>query len=658
MTMVTGAEDVRWDLGTLYRGPDDPAIENDLIAAEQQAEGLSSRLHGRVADLDPAGLADAVEELQGMQELVEKAQTYAFLNFATDTSDPARGALLQHVEEHATAVATASLFFELEWAAVPDERAEELLADPALERWRHFLRSVRRYRPHLLTEPEEKIVTEKGVTGRSAWVRLFTQVTDSVSVDLDGRKVTLEEALSHLYLPDREARQRAGRAVTEALQPGLPVRTYIFNTVMADHALDDRLRHYSSWIAARNLGNEIADETVEALVSSVTSRYDIPARWYRLKGRLLGIDDLTEHDRYAPLTADEREVSWQEARETVLDAYRSFSGEMADIAAGFFEGYIDAPALQGKQGGAFAHPAVPSAHPYVLLNFTARRRDVMTLAHELGHGVHQVLANGQGLFNAATPLTLAETASIFGETVTFGRLLSEEQDPKARLALLGGRIEDISASVFRQIAMNRFEDALHNARRDEGELSADRIAEHWVRTQRAMFGDSLAITDGYLPWWSYIPHFIHTPGYVYAYAFGNLLALAVYARYEEGGAVVRPVLPPAAGGRRVRHPRHPRPPRRRRPLRPRLLDRRPRRRRRARHRGREPGRRTSLTLLSANLSKIGYAQFVRVWRRLFGSWRGFVAVSWEVCSSVRASWAGAARGWVPWFDCSHDRSRL
>jgi oligoendopeptidase F len=535
MTVVNGAEDVRWDLGRLYRGPDDPELHDDLLAAEQQAEGLRSRLHGRVAELDAAGLADAVEELQGIQEKVEKAQTFAFLNFATDTSDPPRGALLQHVEEHATSVATEILFFELEWAAVPDERAEELLADPALEKWRHFLRAVRRFRPHLLTEPEEKVVTEKGVTGRSAWVRLFTQVTDAITVDLDGETATLEEALSRLYLPDREARQRAGRAVTEALQPGLPVRTYILNTVMADHALDDRLRHYSSWIAARNLANEITDDTVDALITSVTSRYDIPARWYRLKGRLLGIDELNEHDRYAPLTPDEAQVSWDEARRTVLDAYRSFSPEMADIATGFFEGYIDAPALPGKQGGAFAHPAVPSAHPYVLLNYTGRRRDVMTLAHELGHGIHQVLASKLGLFNASTPLTLAETASIFGETVTFGRLLAEEREPKARLALIGGRIEDIAASVFRQVAMNRFEDAVHNARRDEGELSPDRIGEHWIRTQRDMFGDSLTITDEYRSWWSYIPHFIHTPGYVYAYAFGNLLALAVYARYEKEG---------------------------------------------------------------------------------------------------------------------------
>ncbi|MBV9412827.1 MAG: M3 family oligoendopeptidase [Acidimicrobiia bacterium] len=536
MAVAFGAEDVRWDLTHLYGDPDGEEVHDDLIAAEQMSEGLHSRLHGRVAELDGVGLADAVEELQAIQEHVEKAQTYAFLHFATDTSDPERGAFLQHVEEHATEVATKLLFFELEWAAVPDERAERLLADPALDEWRHFLNAVRRFRPHLLTEPEEKIVTEKAVTGRSAWVRLFTQVTDSISVDLDGDQTTLEQALAKLYLPDRAARQRAGSAVTAALQPGLPVRTYILNTILADHALDDRMRHYSSWIAARNLGNEISDETVQALVDAVTSRYDIPARWYRLKGRLLGIDQLNEHDRYAPLTPDEAEVSWEEARDTVLDAYRSFSPEMADIASGFFDGFIDAPPQPGKQGGAFSHPAVPSAHPYVMLNYTGRRRDVMTLAHELGHGVHQVLANKLGLFNASTPLTLAETASIFGETVTFGRILSEESAPEARLALVGGRIEDIAASIFRQVAMNRFEDAVHNARRDEGELSSEVIADHWIRTQRDMFGDSLTITDEYRSWWSYIPHFIHTPGYVYAYAFGNLLALAVYARYEKEGS--------------------------------------------------------------------------------------------------------------------------
>jgi oligoendopeptidase F len=534
--MTTGAETIRWDLSDLYSGPDDPELTGDLDSALDDAKSFGERLHGRIGDLGPAEVATAIDDLQDINERMDRVGTYAYLRFATDTADPSRGALLQTVEERSTAIATELLFFELEWASVPDDRAAELLHDPALARWRHFLEAARRFRPHLLTEPEEKVVAEKSVTGRSAWSRLFTQVTDAISVELDGHTIPLEEALSRLHHPDRETRHAAGRAVAAALEPGLPVRTYIFNTILADHSIDDRLRSFDGWISSRNLSNEIEESTYEALVTSVTSRYDLPARWYRLKARLLGVDDLTEHDRYAPLLPDEREIDWAEARQTVLDAYHSFSPEMADIATGFFDRYIDAPIAAGKQGGAFSHPAVPSAHPYVLLNFTARRRDVMTLAHELGHGVHQVLAGRQGLFNAATPLTLAETASIFGETVTFARLLEDEQEPRSRLALLASRVEDISASVFRQTAMNRFEDAVHNLRRTEGELSTERIGEAWLETQRELFGDSVRITDAYATWWSYIPHFIHTPGYVYAYAFGNLLALAIYARYEAEGA--------------------------------------------------------------------------------------------------------------------------
>lgn len=539
---MTTAEEVRWDLTPLYPGADGRSLDDDLAAAIDEAHAFAERHRGRVADLDGPSMADAVAASEAIQERVVRAATYAYLRFATGTNDPERGALLQSVSERATAVENEMLFFALEWTEVPDEQAEQLLADPALDPWRHHLAATRRFRPHLRTEPEEKILAEKGVTGRQAWVRLFSQVSDAVEVALDEGTVPLETALSKLYDADRAVRQAAGAAITEALraEPGLAVRTYVFNAVLSDHALDDRLRAYPSWISSRNMGNEIDDAMVDALVGSVTGRYDLPARWYGLKRRLLGLDELTEHDRYAPLLADEREISWDDARTTVLDAYRSFSPELADLAGGFFDGYIDAPVVPGKQGGAFAHPAVPSAHPYVMLNFTGRRRDVMTMAHELGHGVHQVLASSLGVINADTPLTLAETASIFGETVTFGRLLADESDPKGRLALLAGRLEDVFASVFRQIAMNRFEDAVHTIRRAEGELSPERFGIEWLRTQRAMFGDSVRLTDEYGPWWSYIPHFIHTPGYVYAYAFGNLLALAVYARYEADGAAFVP----------------------------------------------------------------------------------------------------------------------
>jgi oligoendopeptidase F len=296
------------------------------------------------------------------------------------------------------------------------------------------------------------------------------------------------------------------------------------------------LRHYGSWIASRNLSNEASDESVQALVDAVRGRYSIPQRWYALKAQLLGLDRLADYDRMASIGESEAEVGWSEARDLVLDAYSSFSGELADTAQLFFDGaWIDAPARPGKRPGAFCAYTVPSHHPYLLLNWTARRRDVLTLAHELGHGLHAYLARGQGVFHQGTPLTLAETASVFGETVTFGRLLSEVSEPQERLALLASNLEDQIATVFRQIAMNRFEDAMHTARRDEGELSIERFGELWAETQHDMLGDAVEVTDGYRSWWSYIPHFIGTPGYVYAYAYGQLLALSVYAQYEARG---------------------------------------------------------------------------------------------------------------------------
>jgi oligoendopeptidase F len=459
------------------------------------------------------------------------------LRFAADTTDPARGALLQRVEERATAVSTKILFFDLEWAALPDERSAELLADDRLAFCRHHLAAARRYRPHLLTEPEELVMTEKAVTGRNAWSRLFSEQTSTITVDLDGDTVGLEEALSRLSSPDRDQRRTAAESVTAALQPGLRTRGFVFNTLVADKAIDDRLRHYPHWLAGMNLDNEVSDESVNALLAAVQARYDIPQRWYALKARLLGLDRLADYDRMASVTSEEPEFGWREARELVLDAYASFSSELEAEARRFFdEGWIDAPARPGKQPGAFCAYTVPSQHPYLLLNWTGRRRDVLTLAHELGHGLHAYLARDQGIFHQTTPITLAETASVFGETVTFGRLLAQTDDPAARLALVAESVEGQIATVFRQTAMNRFEDRVHTERRAAGELSTDRFGELWHDTQAAMLGDTVEITEGYRTWWSYIPHFIGMPGYVYAYAYGQLLALSVYRTYEERGA--------------------------------------------------------------------------------------------------------------------------
>jgi oligoendopeptidase F len=518
-------------------------VDRLLDEARERADAFAAAYARKVAQLDSAGLGEAMTELVGLQDLVARAGNYAALRFAVDTADPSRGALMQRVQERATAIETTLLFFDLEWAALDDARAEELLAGEGLDFCRHFLRMQRRYRPHLLTEPEEKVMAEKGVTGSSAWARLFAEVTSAIRVRDEGDEgdVSLEIALSRLMSPDREVRRTSAEAVTEALGPGLRVRGYILNTLLNDKAVDDRLRTYPSWLAARNLANEASDESVRALVEAVRRRYELPQRWYRLKARLLGIDRLADYDRAAAVTQEDESVAWGAGRDLVLDSYTSFSADLGKVAARFFdEPWIDAPIRPHKRGGAFCAYTVPEVHPYLMLNWTARRRDVLTLAHELGHGVHAALAAEQGLLHQDTPLTLAETASVFGETIVFGRLLEAAGSPESRLALLAESIEGSIATVFRQVAMHRFEDSAHTARREEGELAVERLGELWAQTQEELFGDAVEVTEGYRTWWSYIPHFINTPGYVYAYAYGQLLALSVYRRYREEGEAFVP----------------------------------------------------------------------------------------------------------------------
>jgi len=539
-------ESVAWDLSPLLEGdPSDPAAAIDAMLGEAQrrADAFAEAHAGRVGGLDGAGLVAAMHELAELQEVAGRAGSFAMLAFATDTADPARGALLQRMQEKATAIETRLLFFELEWAALDDGRAEELLAAEGLGFARHHLRTARRYRPHLLSEPEEKVLAEKALTGRSAWTRLFEEQTAAITVGLAGEDepVSLEVALARLFSPDREVRRDTAERVTAALQPGLRTRAYTFNTLLADKMVDDRLRRYPHWLAARNLSNEASDESVEALITAVRSRYELPRRWYRLKARLLGIDRLADYDRLASVTDADEEVPWSEARDLVLDSYRAFSPELGDLTRRFFdESWIDGPVRPNKRGGAFCAYTVPSVHPYVLLNYTYRRRDVLTLAHELGHGVHAALGAGQGVFHMSTPLTLAETASVFGETLVFGRLLEQASTPESRLSLLADSIEGSIATVFRQVAMNRFEHVVHTERRGTGELAADRIGELWAESQEELLGDAVEVTEGYRTWWSYVPHFVNSPGYVYAYAYGQLLALAVYGRYEEQGEAFVP----------------------------------------------------------------------------------------------------------------------
>jgi oligoendopeptidase F len=543
---TTTLEEVTWDLSHLLaldaveEGADggEAAVDVLLDRADQAATSFARAYEGHVEELDGPGLVEVMTQLAEIYDLAGRAANFAHLRFAADTEDPANGALLQRVSERGASIQTKLLFFELEWVQVPDARAEELLATDGMEFCRHHLRMERRYRPHLLSKPEETIATELSVTGRGAWTRLFDELTSAIRVELPGGEeaVSLDVALSRLFDPDRDARRRTAEAVTAALEPGLRTRAYVFNTLLQDKSIKDRLRSYPHWLASRNLSNEASDESVEALVEAVKRRYGLARRWYETKAKLLGLDRLADYDRMAAVTSDDEEIAWDEGRALVLDSFASFSDRAAETVERFFtERWIDAPPTPVKRGGAFSASTVPSVHPYVLLNYTGRRRDVTTLAHELGHGLHQTLAREQGVFHQDTPLTVAETASVFAEEVVFGRLLARAETPESRLSLLAEAVEGQIGTVFRQIAMNQFEDRVHSARRGEGELPVERFGELWAESQAELLGDSVEITEGYRSWWSYVPHFIGTPGYVYAYAYGQLLALSVYRLYTDRG---------------------------------------------------------------------------------------------------------------------------
>jgi len=527
-------DDVRWNLDDLYEDPD--ALRRDLETAADEAAEFAEEYRGRIADLDPEALAGALDWLGSIHDRLGRAQSYARLYWATDTNDGERGALLQSVRERTNRIQQELLFVKVEWAEIDDDRAQVFLDHEAVADYSHFLETEYRKKEHVLGESEERVLSEKNITAHQAWTRYFDETLGAARYELDGEERTQEQILSNLYDPDRAQRREAALAFTDGLRENRRTLTFVFNTVLADKASTDRLRNYDHWLESRNLSNEVEAETVDALIESVTGRYDLVARFYDLKRRLLGLDELYDYDRYAPLDEADTTYDWEQARSMVLGAYEDFHPDMASVARRFFEeDWIDAAMAPGKRSGAFSHGTVPSAHPYVLLNYDGKARDVQTLAHELGHGVHQYLAREQTIFHHGTPLTTAEMASVFGEMLVFRRLMRREDDPRNRLAMLVAKIDDTLATVFRQVALNRFEDRIHTERRTEGELQPEQFDEHWMDTQRAMFEGSVTLGDHYRHWWSYIPHFLHTPGYVYAYAFGELLVLALYARYEERG---------------------------------------------------------------------------------------------------------------------------
>lgn len=543
---ASSAAGIAWDLRDLYQRIDDPALDMDLAAALTRAQAFEAQYRGKIAHLtadDDEVILRAVRELEELSEQMDRPAIYAMLVHAARTDDPRHGALLARTREQRTVINKHLIFFDLEWIALADDVALALSEHPTVRRYRHFLQQKRAWKPHYLSEAEEKILDEKVVTGKAAFGRLFEESTATLKFSVAGldQPLSLQEVLARLYDPDREVRRRAAESISNGLKEQSRLLTFIFNNIVQDHHSDMRLRHFATPMASRNLANETTDQVVEALLAATEKNYGLVQRYYRLKGRLLKIDRLRDYDRYAPLFADMPSCDWATAQRTVQESYTSFSPKAGTIVREFFDKHwIDAELRPGKRGGAFSASAVPSVHPYILLNFTDRIRDVMTLAHELGHGVHQYLSRGQGYMQCDTPLTTAEMASVFGEMLTFQRLQQIYTDPKQRLAMLCGKIEDSFATVFRQVVMTRFELDLHRARSEKGEQSAEAINDLWLAANRKMFGDALELTDGYGSWWSYIGHFIRSPFYCYAYSFGELLVLALYQKYKQDGEAFVP----------------------------------------------------------------------------------------------------------------------
>ena len=535
-TKTTGAENVRWNLTDLFKSPTDPAIEETLADALKRAQAFEARYKGKVASLPPKEFAAMMRELEEDEELATRPEVYAYLLHSQNPEDNAAGRLLARVREAAAERGRHGVFFTLELAQISNEQAAHLYADPDAAPYRHMVEEARKFRPHQLSEPEERVLTDFSPVGNAAWNRLFEELCARIRVDLDGEVHPLEEALVRLREPDRNVRREASAAITTALGQDVRTRAYIYNVILGEKAIDDRLRHFPTWISSRNLANETSDEAVQALVEAVTGRYDVCVRYYRVKKRLLDVGDLHEWDRYAPVGEVARSLTWDDSKALVLDSYKRFSQRAGELVEDFFtHGWIDAPVVPGKAGGAYCMPVTPRHHPYVMLNFTGKLRDAAVMAHELGHGLHDRLASKNHIFDFHPPLTLAETASVFGEQLTFDRIMAEEKDPKIRLGMLCQQCEDAFATVFRQVAFNRYEDACHTLRRKEGELAVEQLGDIFQDKLQAMFGDALTLTDEHKVWWSYVGHFLHTPGYVYAYAFGNLLALSVYHRYLEVG---------------------------------------------------------------------------------------------------------------------------
>jgi oligoendopeptidase F len=527
-----------WNLADLYPAPDSSALRRDLERADRDTQSFAQKWQGRLADLPGAELAAAIADYEALSDLLGRVGSYASLYYVGDTTDPARQKFYGDINQRLNELTTRLIFFELELNRIDDKRLAEALQTPALAHYRPWLEDLRKERPHQLEDRIEQLFHEKSLTGWTAWNRLFDETMAALKFAVDGKELTLEPTLNLLVSRNETKRQAGAEAIARTLGDNIRLFTLITNTLAKDKDISDRWRSFKDVADARHLANRVEGDVVEALVAAVRAAYPrLSHRYYAMKARWLGKERLAHWDRNAPLPDEDTAiVPWNRAQDLVLGAYAGFAPEMADIARRFFDGrWIDAPVRPGKSPGAFSHPTVPSAHPYVLLNYQGRIRDVMTLAHELGHGVHQVLAAGQGALMAPTPLTLAETASVFGEMLTFQALLKQTTDRRRRKALLAAKVEDMLNTVVRQIAFYQFERRVHEERKS-GELTAERLGEIWYEVQGESLGPAIEFKDGYQVFWSYIPHFVHSPFYVYAYAFGDCLVNSLYARYQQAAA--------------------------------------------------------------------------------------------------------------------------
>lgn len=548
-TLQAKTELPSWDLSDLYKSIDDPKINEDLKWSLEKALAFKSDYQGKLATLAPEKLLAALQEVEQINEVSDRSLCYAYLQHASDSSKAEHGALISRLQEVCTEIHEHFTFFSLEWNDLPDELANKFINNQILGKYKHYLTAIRKFKPYQLTEKEEILLQKTSLTNRPAWMRLFDETIArlkfKVQLPKDGKyeekEMSEEEVLSLLYSPDRETRKQAAISLTEGLKTQAPLLTYLFNVLVQEHYIKDKLRGYPHPMKSRNLSNEITDESVEALMKATESQVHLVARFYKLKAKLLGLDEMLDYDRYAPLPAKEEnkgrtEWTWPQARDFVTKSYEKFSPEFAGIVNEFFEkNWIDAALRTGKRGGAFSASTIPSVHPYILVNFTGTSRDLSTLAHELGHGIHQYLSRGVGYLQSDTPLTTAETASVFGEMLTFDRLVEHSQSKEEKLALLVNKLDEIFATVFRQVYMTRFEEKLHQARRSKGELTTEDINTIWIESNKGMFGNSVKLTDNYGYWWLYISHFIHSPFYCYAYAFGLLLSITLYNESKKRG---------------------------------------------------------------------------------------------------------------------------